>query len=382
MEYPVKSTPQQLTDFDQIIQAKINDARNEARTLYTEVENVKARMRDSTLLEQSVKLKPIPNHSINPKLYHTLEGHQNKISNVQWSSSSDQVLSASQDGYMIMWDPVTGLKKKAIELENQWVLTCALSPNSEFIASGGLDNNLSIYKVNDTVQQTYFNSKVQHVFKSHRAYISDCEFINNQQVITGSGDMECIMWDLNKGDKIRNFNEHTGDVLCLDTLPSGSSSLFISGSCDGYCKIWDLRSKSAVQSLFISNYDINTVRVFPQGHSFITGSDNGIIKLFDLRSDCELSKYSLSNQLDDNKRKSISSIDSVNVLSVDFSKSGRLIYSCYSDFGCLIWDTLKSEVVGTIGGGHQNRINQVSVSPDGIGICTVSWDYTIKVWAP
>lgn len=402
---------------NELIETKISHARNEARILYAEVEAVKQRLKDKDLKECSTKINNIPSHSINPKLYNTLEGHQNKISRIQWNKEGNHILSASQDGFMILWDSVTGYKKRIIELENQWVLTCALSPDNSTVASAGLDNNLTIYPLNNSINpysenrpqySNMFESKVQSILKGHRAYISDCKFINDDQVITGSGDMKNIMWDLRKEGKVREFIEHSGDILCLDAFPATdrlNSNLFISGGCDGYCKVWDLRMKSSAQSLFISNYDINSVKIFPQGQSIITGLDNGVIKLFDLRSDCEISSYSILNQykrfqggshtslqllktaslnLDQSRRSSMTSVnsfDSINILSIEFSKSGRLIYSCYSDFGCLIWDTLKSEIIGSIGG-HMNKINQVSVAPDGIGICTASWDSTIKVWAP
>ena len=137
----------------------------------------------------------------------------------------------------------------------------------------------------------------------------------------------------------------------------------------------------------------------------MTGSDDGIIRLFDMRSDCELSNYSLSanlHKLDlNNLRPSVSrsypesptdqisrvqstnsSYDTPGVVSLDFSRSGRLLYSCYSDYGCIIWDTLKGNIVGALGmAGHLNKVNQVSSSPDGLIICTASWDQTIKVWS-
>lgn len=368
-----------VLSYSQVLQKKIENSKAEAKVLYNEVEKIKSRLRDGTLIEESAHIKPIPNHSINPKLYNTLKGHQDKISKIQWDSGGTEVMSSSQDGFIIIWDSETGFKKNAIELDNQWVLTCAMSPKGDFFATGGLDNNLTIY---DSKRRQNFSL---FVFKSHRAYISDCRFLNDQHIISSSGDTKNILWDLKKGGKIRDFVEHTGDVLCLDVF---DGNCFVSGSCDGYCKIWDVRQKNPAQNLFISNYDINSLRVHPLGQSFITGLDNGIIKLFDLRSDCELSKYSIVEQLNDNiprpnndLRQSILSIESINIMSVDFSSSGRLIYSCYSDFGCLIWDSLKLVVVGSIGG-HSNKINQVSVSPNGIGICTASWDGSIKVWAP
>ena len=82
--------------------------------------------------------------------------------------------------------------------------------------------------------------------------------------------------------------------MCLSTFPQNilSANLFVSGSSDGSAKIWDLRSPTPTQSFGISNSDVNSVKVFPDGNAFATGSDDGLIRLFDLRSDCELGHYS------------------------------------------------------------------------------------------
>lgn len=395
-----KGTSISATSVDAIIQQRITSARQEARNLYTEIEFLKDRIKDTTLAEASQNIDMISNHSINPRMYNNLEGHQTKIAKIDWLSDSNQILSASQDGFMILWDAVTGYKKHIVELENQWVLTCSVSPKGNLIASGGLDNCLTIYNIDGNnngrpsqreQMSNHFGNSSKSVFKGHRAYISDCKFLNNDAVLSSSGDMTCALWDVQKNTRVCQFVEHTGDILCMDTF-SGNS--FISGSCDGYCKIWDIRTKKPVQNLFVSNYDINTIKVFPEGKSFISGSDDGNIRMFDLRSDCEMANYSIMNELkkmnnnntssvnsiNRNSLTSMSSLDSVNLLSVDFSKSGRLIYACYNDFGCLIWDTLKEQLVGSIGG-HLNKINQIKVSGDGIGIATALWDSTIKVWS-
>lgn len=395
------------------IQKRIASARQETRTLYYEVENIRSRIQDATLFKVASDVEMLSSDRFNLKLYNTLRGHQNKIAQIRWNSNSRHILSASQDGYMIIWDTVSGFKKHAISLENQWVLACAISPNGESVASGGLDNTLTVYNIKPRNYQyrahDQYQTSIRSLFKGHKAYISDCDYISNEKLITASGDMTCIMWDINKGGKVRDFVDHIGDVLVLakfsDTQGNPESPIFVSGSSDGYAKIWDLRCQFAVQSFPVSNSDINCIKVFPDNHSFMTGSDDGIIRLFDMRSDCELSNYSLSanlHKLDLNNLRSpvsrsypesptdqISRVESTNssydtpgVVSLDFSRSGRLLYSCYSDYGCIIWDTLKGNIVGALGmAGHLNKVNQVSSSPDGLIICTASWDQTIKVWS-
>ncbi|KAF9923524.1 Guanine nucleotide-binding protein G(I)/G(S)/G(T) subunit beta-1 [Modicella reniformis] len=133
--------------------------------------------------------------------------------------------------------------------------------------------------------------------------------------------MSCMLWDVDAGVKIMEFNDHTGDVM----------------------------------------------RFFPNGDAFGTGSDDASCRLFDLRADREMNIYTHDNIL-------------CGITSVAFSISGRLMFAGYDDFNCNVWDTLRGERVGVLMG-HENRVSCLGVASDGMAMCTGSWDTTLKVWS-
>lgn len=151
------------------------------------------------------------------------------------------------------------------------------------------------------------------------------------------------------------------------SISSTNPNIFASGACDATAKIWDIRNKRCVQSFSGHESDINAVEFFPNGNAIGTGSDDASCRLFDLRADRELNIFTDDQVFS-------------GVTSVDFSISGRLLFGGYDDYHCYIWDTLRAERVGILNA-HENRVSCLDISPDGISLCTGSWDNLLKVWA-
>ena len=76
--------------------------------------------------------------------------------------------------------------------------------------------------------------------------------------------------------------------------------------------------------------------------------------------------------------------------SVSASKSGRLLFAGYpgreaDSQQCIAWDTVTGTVAATLAG-HDNDVAAVAVAPDGMSVCTGSWDTLVRVrqsaWGP
>jgi len=282
---------------------------------------------------------------------------------MHWSTGTNYLVSASQDGKMLGWDALTTNKIFAIPLRTSWVMTCAYSPSNNYVASGGLDNICSVYNVTEQRQGPI---NVFQELNAHSGYISCCRFIDDKNMLTSSGDGTCILWDVNNHAKIREFTGHSRDVMSLSINPN-DDNIFVTGACDMSAIVWDATSGEPV--IIIDNAhdeDINAVHFLPNGYSFITGGDDFKVRLFDMRNGGEMMCY----QIDDN----------CCVTSLTSSISARYIFAGYDDNFVRIFDTLKGNILFQEKA-HENRVSCLGLNSKGQALCTGSWDCKLQIWA-
>lgn len=156
----------------------------------------------------AVEMDALPRIVMRPR--RALRGHLAKIYAMHWAADRRHLVSASQDGKLIVWDAYTTNKVHAIPLRSSWVMTCAYSPSGNFVACGGLDNICSIYNLNN---KDGTSARGARELSAHSGYLSCCRFINDRQIVTSSGDMTCMLWDIEAGVRVVEFSDHTGDVM-------------------------------------------------------------------------------------------------------------------------------------------------------------------------
>jgi len=320
---------------------------------------------DQQPLAEICSKKGVARVGVSMKQRRILKGHFGKIYAMHWANDSQHLVSASQDGKLIIWNAFTTNKVHAIPLRSSWVMTCAYSPSGNMVACGGLDNLCSVYKLpgnKEGVQQ----HKTFAELAQHEGYLSCCRFIRDDEIVTSSGDSTCILWDVETKAPKAIFNDHSGDVMSVSIYDA--NDMFVSGSCDATAKLWDHRQrKNCVKTFPGHESDINSVQFFPDGNAFGTGSDDSSCRLFDIRAYAQLARYSNDKIL-------------CGITSVAFSRTGKMLFAGYDDYNCYVWDTQLGTLVDQLIG-HDNRVSCLGVSPDGKALCTGSWDTLLKIWA-
>jgi len=348
-------------------QAEIDKVKKEITSLKNQLEALRGSAEDGQVLAQVAQKKGVHELKLGMKARRFLKGHFGKIYALHWAMDSQHLVSASQDGKLIVWNGYTTNKVHAIPLRSSWVMTCAYSPSGQFVACGGLDNICTIYKLPEgAAGSTTSTQKASYELAQHEGYLSCCRFITDDQIATSSGDSTCILWDVHQKSPIALFNDHLGDVMSLSVYDRNGT--FVSGSCDATCKLWDYRASKACVKTFVGHEsDVNSVQFFPDGNAVGSGSDDSSCRLFDLRASRQINRYGDDKIL-------------CGITSIAFSKSGKFLFAGYDDYNCYAWDTVNAKNADTLMG-HDNRVSCTGVSADGKALATGSWDTLLKIWA-
>jgi len=341
---------------------KLTQAKKDVAKLKEQMLGIFSSKNDVSLAEAAKDSAAIQKLTLKPR--RLLKGHLAKVYDLQWCSDKSHIVSAAQDGKLLVWDAMTQNKVYALGLRCNWVLCCGYSQNGGLVAAGGLDNVCAVFNLRSREPEKAIRQ--YRDLNGHTGYISCCQFLNDREIITTSGDNTCILWDIDSSQKKTEFRDCDQDIQSLSIKPAEEST-FITGGCDKKAKLWDIRSGKCIQNFHGHTNDVNSVQFFPNGTCFGTGSEDQHCKLFDIRAGQPLADY---------HNDSIT----VGVTSVAFSRSGRLLFASYDDLNVQVWDTLKATKVGTLSI-HEKRVNCLGVSSDGTSLATGSWDTSVRVWA-
>ncbi|ETE60377.1 Guanine nucleotide-binding protein G(I)/G(S)/G(T) subunit beta-1, partial [Ophiophagus hannah] len=218
--------------------SELDQLRQEAEQLKNQIRDARKACADATLAQITCNSSFQITANIDPvgriqmRTRRTLRGHLAKIYAMHWGTDSRLLVSASQDGKLIIWDSYTTNKVHAIPLRSSWVMTCAYAPSGNYVACGGLDNICSIYNL----KTREGNVRVSRELAGH----------------TGTA-----LWDIETGQQTTTFTGHTGDQY--SDRERGLRFTKLSGACDASAKLWDVREGMCRQTFTGHESDINAI---------------------------------------------------------------------------------------------------------------------------
>jgi len=188
---------------------------------------------------------------------------------------------------------------------------------------------------------------------------------DGQKVVSGSSDLQLLVWNLASGKCIDRALAHANNVNVLTITPDGRK--VISGGDDSRLRIWDLSSMECQQVLEIDkvhthiNY-VNALAVTPDGCQVVSSSFDRKLRVWDLASGkCVKTLEAHSSY--------------VNALAI--TQDGKRMVSAESDL--LLWDLNSGKLLHTFEG-HTKSVQALAITPDGYRIVSGSLDKSVRVW--
>jgi WD40 repeat protein len=208
--------------------------------------------------------------SYNP-LQTTITAHQIGIFGLDISSDSTTIATAGTgaDKTVKLWDRQGKLLATFLG-HNAPVISVAISPNGQLIASGGGDTSVKLWQRDGTLVKS---------FSGFKAMVTSVAFHPEGTILaTSSQDDTLKLWKLD-GTLIKTLTGSGKSLWRLAFSPDGTRVAV--GSGDGTVKVWKLDG-TLETSFQAHSTTVWTVKFSPDGQTLASGSGDGTVKLWKL----------------------------------------------------------------------------------------------------
>ncbi|RMG81713.1 MAG: WD40 repeat domain-containing protein, partial [Chloroflexi bacterium] len=319
-----------------------------------------------------------------PGTRYLLEGHDAFISVVAYSPDGETMLSAGGDGSLCLWDAEDGSMIRcesahegvvtgAVYLENgeqyltvsedgtmrRWATESGELLQQYDFESAGLEfqideeGNAALVRSADgevLLSSASANSGTLERYSFAGGFegglLSVAVDEEHGRVLTGVAGGLILLWDLDTGQVIREYDAHTDDTVSVDFSPDGR--LFASASDDETAMVWEVEKDQPLAVLEGHRSRLLTVRFSPDGLALATGSWDTTAILWDMRTFEEIRKFEGHTG---------------GVTHIEFLPEKQAILTSSWDNSLRLWNIVTGAVLREFNG-HTGGVNALAISPD------------------
>lgn len=222
-----------------------------------------------------------PKEPLEPK---TLQGHQDAINAIQFSSDSRYLASASRDDTVRIWLTTDGALLDTIAGHQDEVLGVSFSsqiksdPYDEtevgvaYLATSSRDGTVRIWRINNNVRPL-----------PHENRIYDVAFRPDGKVLASGGRRNISLWRLSDQSRIAHISARLeGEIFSVHYAPADRRYL-VAGDSTGAVSIWrpDINTREPHQRwVAVEEGEVSTVRFSPNGQMIASGGSDETIRFW------------------------------------------------------------------------------------------------------
>lgn len=202
----------------------------------------------------------------------SLKGHKGTISHVSFSRDGHELVSASWDKTIKLWDLKQRKDSTLAELAD-YVESASFSPDGKRIVSASWDGTVRVW---DIEKRKEIKTLTGHTGVARNAVYSP----DGQTIVSCSNDSTLILWDAVRFDSLHVLKGHVGSVN--DCVFSPDSKTVASASSDQTIGIWDVETGDICAYLKGYTGAVTSVCFSKDGRYLLSSSNDGSVKVWDI----------------------------------------------------------------------------------------------------
>ncbi|MBI5766416.1 MAG: hypothetical protein HZA93_01370 [Verrucomicrobia bacterium] len=227
-----------------------------------------------------------------------------------------------KSGAAAVWDVATGERIITIGDQYDSVLAADLSSDQQWIALGGPDKIVKIYRTR--------SGALEFRLKKHTDWVTALEFSpDGKYLATADRNGGIVVWDADAGQEVFTLPGHRGAVTAISWRDD--SEMFVSAGEDGALKLWKAADGSALRSVNAHPGGALAARFAHDGRIVSSGRDNKVV-IWDV-SGRNLQSLAFSGDLPNR---------------VTFTDDGRLVLGSDWQGKVYVWETKTGKVTGQL----------------------------------
>uniref|UniRef100_H3D0U0 APG16-like 1 n=1 Tax=Tetraodon nigroviridis TaxID=99883 RepID=H3D0U0_TETNG len=291
---------------------------------------------------------------------HVFEAHDGEVNAVKFSPGSRLLATGGMDRRVKLWEVIAGRcePKGALTGSNAGITSIDFDSAGSYLLAASNDFASRIWTVDDY--------RLRHTLTGHSGKVLSARFLlDNARIVSGSYDRTLKLWDLRS-------------KVCMKTVFAGSScndivcteQCVMSGHFDKKVRFWDIsRAESIVRELEllgrVTSLDLNHDRT-----ELLSCSRDDLVKVIDLRTNAVRHTFSAQGFK-----------CGADWTRVTFSPDGAYVAGGSADGALYVWNVLTGKVDRTLDRNHNSAINSVSWSPSGTYVASVEKGSKAILWS-
>ena len=281
------------------------------------------------------------------------------------------------------------------------ILWVVFNPSGRILAAGDVNGSIHLWNLSQNNKHSLLDT--HYTFKGHESWLWTIRFSPDEQYLASAGDDQNInIWDVQSQQIYRVLPGHEGSIRSLSFNQDG---ILASASDDRTIKLWNIHTGECIQTLLGHDSIVRSVSFNPQNPQILaSASDDETVRIWQVDGEClrifsghigdiRTICFSPDGQLvasagNDKKIRIWQVINGECIVleghanwvrSVDFSPDGQFLVSASEDKTIKLWNVKSSECV-KIFYGHSSWVQSVRFNPDGQTFASGGADRMVKLW--